>query len=314
MQSLEIKNKSFERIKYILQSFLIEKLEIPSEYQTELLKLALPCTNWILNYLFQQKPISNINNNKINIGNKTSYYYDYFSVLPSSEKGLCLSDPVKVEIASRKECTEMILQYSYYDSHFNLCGFDRSTFLTWINTNRHSNFLTLPLFYSPGEESSFYINSMKDNSMPAGHITTLIIDTSSKQVFLLDVNGQSSSYFHQKFFSRALSKFTTLIQSNIVEKIVQLYIEQLKSELVYVESDLWNPRPMSLNPRIEGCLIGNGHCYILTLLLFHYLVLSNSSPAHTLELFYQISEEQRLSLILGYSQHLYFEIKKLKIK
>ena len=69
----------------------------------------------------------------------------------------------------------------------------------------------------------------------------------------------------------------------------------------YVEHSLWHPQSTSFNGVLRDSTLGNGHCFMIGLMLWHLLLLTRATPAYIYGCFALLSDDERLSLIYSYS-------------
>lgn len=124
------------------------------------------------------------------------------------------------------------------------------------------------------------------------HMMSLIFDKNNKHVILFDSNGSEN----------ALTIKIEKTISNIVNEINK----SLKSSFILLPTKLWNSNNIILNKVLsKSPIYYGGFCVILSVLIPHYMLLTNNSIKTTMEIFDSFSMENFLSLINDYSLFYY---------
>ena len=83
----------------------------------------------------------------------------------------------------------------------------------------------------------------------------------------------------------------------------------MKSSFMLLPSELWNLNNVSLNNQLfESSIYHGGFCVILSILIPHYMYLTNMNIKNTIELFDTFKTDNLLSLINDYSLFYYLFI------
>jgi hypothetical protein len=186
---------------------------------------------------------------------------------------------------------------------------------TTDNFNKKKRYIYIPMCFS--------INDLKH-----GHQTSLIVDTFDFKVYLYDPNGQSN-YFNNIHALKYLKDLGVNFDKNnqddqrllhsmyfdgteLVDKLLCGYFKIISDMIgvkyTYIPQDLWNPFNKTLNPKFNNSLIDSGHCVITTILILHYLHISQSDVTTIYTAFTNLSEDDLLYIINGYTLGIYNNI------
>jgi hypothetical protein len=174
------------------------------------------------------------------------------------------------------------------------------------------------------------------NGTNFGHQTALIFDSIQYKVFLFDPNGRST-YFNYMFVHQVLGdqKNKTpeepLDLSKIDKDLInELYIEGDKliddmlsgyvkllndmfdTKYIFESSYVWNPKKFAINPHFANSLIGSGHCVITTILILHYLHVTNMDITDVFSKFGNLNQTELLYLINAYTLGIFNIVKYIK--
>ncbi|AYV78884.1 MAG: hypothetical protein Edafosvirus43_5 [Edafosvirus sp.] len=168
--------------------------------------------------------------------------------------------------------------------------------------------------------------SMNVLSKDAGHMTCLAVDVSKKHLYLIDPNG-SSSYFNNMFNEMLKNnlkkeknipdeiKLDELLDDSIYFDVSMLvddlfvgYCKELEKcgfKYTFIPSSKWNSKQYHINKSVNNAIIKNGHCLITSVMIAQYMNLTNSEPSEVYELFAQLTDDELLNFINGYTMWIY---------
>jgi hypothetical protein len=187
-----------------------------------------------------------------------------------------------------------------------------------------------------GKKYIFYPMSFWDSSIRNGHQVALVIDTVKKQVYLFDPNGRSSFFNHTKLYQYVnvtsdsdnkqenkqeikeydFSKidrelYDQLYQYNdrLIDKLLSFYCEQISKvvgvKYTFIPSTIWNPYRLNFNMSHKNSIVGRGHCVIITIMILHYLYLTQYNLKDVIKSFEKLSDEEIVLVIGSYTKKIH---------
>lgn len=148
------------------------------------------------------------------------------------------------------------------------------------------------------------------------HQVCLIIDRLKNEAYFYDPNGRSS-YFDNIFIDEAKKHGLTENLNDLhfdgesaINDMFKSYFAEIKNkvgiDIKFVPSIIWNPQNYVINPSFDKeVLIGSGHCVITTILFVHLLNILQEDITVVFNLLGQLSKEQLIYIINGYSCGIY---------
>jgi hypothetical protein len=143
---------------------------------------------------------------------------------------------------------------------------EQDTLIKWLNDNISIRYLSIPV-------------TIVDDKTDYNHSCMLIIDKSLNEVYFYDPNGQS---------------VLESVNDDIIDKFFKLYFDD-SIGLNYISSDVFNNKKICINIQCDNEDYGN--CIITSILLPHYLYLSDKTIYEGIEYFDKLSNKELENLI-----------------
>jgi hypothetical protein len=203
----------------------------------------------------------------------------------------------------------------------NICmQSDRKNLLLHIITPKYMTKLLL----EKSDNKYFFIPmTLYDSAKEYSHQVSIIIDKINKKIYLFDPNGHSTYYNNTAIYQYykcigqnvPKDKVNEKYQNNhlIIDKLLAHYFSLVDQEYEYISSQTWNKDSICLNMYYdEKSIIGHGHCVAITIMIMHLLFLQNISLEEAIKILGELSIDNRILIIGGYSKTIYdmFLIKK----
>jgi hypothetical protein len=271
----------------------------------------------ILSYLMKQKKMSNIDltfsnyqidnnlNPKLIIKNVYYEHIEYFCTLQA-------------------DMTSIYLDIISHES-----------FIKFIELNKFNRFLCIPVIFSPEY----------GNEEMGGHIGSLVIDNALEEIYLFDPNGKSNYFNYSftnnitesdKYINLLFEKYFNDLElnykfvSNYDKYVLNFYFgNNLIQNQDILSSANYQPSPsgmsclsglqpspsgmsclsgLQFSPSGMSCLSGlqfSGNCMIISLIICHYLMLTQKTLFDTIKDFYELSDNEFIDIISLYTVGLY---------
>jgi hypothetical protein len=158
------------------------------------------------------------------------------------------------------------------------------SFINFIELNKSSRYLCIP--------TSLLNDGFNTDSN--GHVVSLIIDNILGEVYFFDSNGKTN-YFDN----------TIQYESNrLVNLLFKQYFMDLSNiynvNYTYIENNIFNPCSITLNKLVKNNS-SNAYCMILSILVPHYLKLTQLSIYEVIQILNQVKEDDFIYLLKTYS-------------
>lgn len=126
------------------------------------------------------------------------------------------------------------------------------------------------------------------------HMATMVLILESKEVFLLEPNNRPT-YFN---------KFNEYDLSYHIETFFSDYFKRLDFSYIYI--DTWNSGNHILNgSSFKNYEIDSGHCVVLSIMLSHFMTITDSPPSEVYTVFSSLNNEETAYIIREYSCGIY---------
>lgn len=269
MSLTEYANYVFKPLNPFLEEGLLDK-----KSTDKLKRLEYHQFDNILNTITGQKSINDM------------YYHLYKIDLPDKNKNIKLNYCFDIFSDNKNEYPN-ILQVDSENGidYFILKFFSPSSIERLLSRNKDQKNIFIQFNYSGRD---------KDNL----HQAAIMLNTIEKTVYLLDPNGQPD-YFMDKLTKK--EEYTNTI--NIVDNILNEIFKNIGYE--YLPMTFWNNEKHSINRKFSDSVIGEGHCVIITILLIHYIMLTEFDPKTIYDLFGNLLDPDLLHVINSYSLTIY---------
>lgn len=156
-----------------------------------------------------------------------------------------------------------------------------------------------------------------------GHASSLVFNKDDNICFFLDPNGRTN------FFDDSLIKYTKkslegsmtdaeikLYTKNLIvntevllEKLLEFYVNQMNefigTKYTFMSRKSYSPKIVCLNGQNDSSVIGSGHCVIVSMLLMHYLSITDESIVDVYNNFGKINYRELIEIINSYSVGFY---------
>ena len=177
----------------------------------------------------------------------------------------------------------------YHSEHIFLEMLSHESFINFIELNKSSRYLCIP--------TSLLNDGFNTDSN--GHVVSLIVDNILGEVYLFDSNGKTN------YFDRSIQYNTIQYKSDrLVNLLFKKYFIDLSNiynlNYTYIENDVFNPSSIKLNKLVKTNS-SNAYCMILSILVPHYLKLTQLSIYKAIQILNQIKEDDFIHLLKTYS-------------
>ena len=178
----------------------------------------------------------------------------------------------------------------YHSGHIFLEMLSHESFINFIELNKSSRYLCIP---------TSLLNDGFNKSSPDGHVVSLIVDNILGEVYLFDSNGKTN------YFDRSIQYNTIQYKSDrLVNLLFKKYFIDLSNiynlNYTYIENDVFNPSSIRLNKSVKTNS-SDAYCMILSILVPHYLKLTQLSIYKAIQILNQIKEDDFIHLLKTYS-------------
>ena len=178
----------------------------------------------------------------------------------------------------------------YHSEHIFLEMLSHESFINFIELNKSSRYLCIP---------TSLLNDGFNKSSPDGHVVSLIVDNILGEVYLFDSNGKTN------YFDRSIQYNTIQYKSDrLVNLLFKKYFIDLSNiynlNYTYIENDVFNPSSIRLNKSVKTNS-SDAYCMILSILVPHYLKLTQLSIYKAIQILNQIKEDDFIHLLKTYS-------------
>lgn len=157
------------------------------------------------------------------------------------------------------------------------------------------------------------------------HMSCLIFDIINNKVYLYDPNGRST-YFNdividafiknnkmkKEELDKELMRELYIETSDLVDKLMEGYLNEINKvfnvKYTFISSRTWNKYNRVINKSFNNSVIGSGHCVITTIMLLHYLSLTEDELKIVFENITKLNDEELIYIINCYSNWMYNNI------
>jgi hypothetical protein len=175
----------------------------------------------------------------------------------------------------------------YHSGHIFLEMLSHESFINFIELNKSSRYLCIP--------TSLLNDGFNTNDTSSdGHVVSLIIDNILREVYLFDSNGKTN-YFDNTI-QYASDRLVNLLFKKYFMDLSNIY----NLNYTYIENNIFNPSSIKLNRLVKNTS-SNAYCMILSILVPHYLKLTQLSIYKAIQILNQVKEDDFIHLLKTYS-------------
>lgn len=184
----------------------------------------------------------------------------------------------------------------YHSGHIFLEILSHESFINFIELNKSSRYLCIPTSllndgYGQRCDASLNLEGRNDTS---GHVVSLIVDNILGEVYLFDSNGKTN-YF-DNIIQYASDRLVNLLFKKYFMDLSNIY----NLNYTYIENDIFNPCSIRFNKLVKNTSF-NAYCMILSILVPHYLKLTQLSIYEVIQILNQVKEDDFIHLLKTYS-------------
>lgn len=183
----------------------------------------------------------------------------------------------------------------YHSGHIFLEMLSHESFINFIELNKSSRYLCIPTsLLNDGFNTDLSEQRCKASLNLEGHVVSLIIDNILGEVYLFDSNGKTN------YFDRSIHYGSDRLVNLLFKKYFMDLSNIYNLNYTYIENNIFNPSSIRLNRLVKNTS-SNAYCMILSILVPHYLKLTQLSIYKAIQILNQVKEEDFIHLLKTYS-------------
>ena len=131
-----------------------------------------------------------------------------------------------------------------------------------------------------------------------GHVGCLVIDNALEEIYFFDPNGKSN-YFNYSFYNNITDS------DKFVNLLFEKYFSELGTKYKFVSNYDKYVLNVFLSNNLNYQVSEKGNCMIISLIICHYLMLTQKTLFDTIKDFYELSDNEFIDIISLYTVGLY---------